>query len=187
MHDVLSIPRPQPLWFIDTLAYVHLGGDETSGRYAVLESTAGFGNMAPLHIHEREDEVFYVLEGRLTLYLPGKRVVLNAGDSLRAPEGVPHTYRVESETARWLVVCQPAGFDAFVREVSDPAPADQLPPDDLQHDLTAIGAAAARHGIELLGPPGTLPENPQRPPGDSRAGDAGHARDAVTSRSQRHH
>jgi hypothetical protein len=80
------------------------------------------------------------------------------GDTLRAPRGIPHNYRVESETARWLVFCEPAGFEEFVREVSESAPAAELPPAGRPHDLDAIAAAAAAAGIELLGPPGALPE-----------------------------
>jgi len=116
--------------------------------------------MPPLHVHHPEDEVFHVLEGRMTLHLPGETIELEAGSTLLAPKGVPHTYRVESETARWLVVCEPAGFDSFVRAVSRPALADELPPFDRKHDLAAINAAAEVHGIELLGPPGALPEAP---------------------------
>lgn len=115
--------------------------------------------MPPLHVHEREDEVFHIVEGRLSLFLPGEQVELNAGDTLRAPRGIPHTYRVESDTCRWLVFCQPAGFEEFVRELSGPAPSRDLPPAGRPHDLDAIAAAAAAAGIELLGPPGALPES----------------------------
>ena len=152
-----TLTRPEPLWFIDTLAHVHISGEETDGRYTVVENLAAAGNMPPLHAHGREDEVFHVLDGLLTLFLPGAQVDLTAGQTFRVPEGAPHTYRVESETARWLVVCQPAGFDSFVCDVSRPAADEALPPRDLHHDLGAIAAAAERHGITLLGPPGALP------------------------------
>jgi uncharacterized cupin superfamily protein len=114
--------------------------------------------MPPLHLHRRDEELFHVIDGRLTLFLPGEQTELNTGDTIRAPQDVPHTYRVESETARWLVVCQPAGFDTFVRAVSTAAATEELPPADRSHDLGAIAAAAAAEGIELLGPPGALPE-----------------------------
>jgi quercetin dioxygenase-like cupin family protein len=107
-------------WFIDTVARVLVDGEETNGNYSVVDSVGPQGNMPPLHVHQREDEVFHVVEGQLTVFLPGEAVELNAGDTLRAPCGVPHTYRVESETCRWLVFCQPAGFEEFVRAVSEP-------------------------------------------------------------------
>jgi hypothetical protein len=86
-------------------------------------------------------------------------VPLAAGETFRAPQGVPHTYRVESPTARWLVFCEPARFDAFVRAVSEPASAEELPPRGRPVDPERFAAEAAKQGIELLGPPGALPES----------------------------
>jgi quercetin dioxygenase-like cupin family protein len=147
-----------PLWFIDGLVRIHVSGEETDGRYSVLEVHTPEGDMPPLHVHHEEDEVFHVVDGEVTLFLPGTEVSLSSGETFRAPRGVPHTYRVESPTARWLVFCAPARFDAFVRAVSKPAPADELPPRGRPLDLERFAAEAARQGIELLGPPGTLPE-----------------------------
>lgn len=152
-----SGPEPQLLWFIVTTARVLVDGEQTDGSYSVVDSIGPHGNMPPLHVHQHEDEVFHVVEGRLLVFLPGEQVELSTGDTLRAPRGVPHTYRVESETCRWLVFCQPAGFEEFVREVSEPAASSELPPAGRPHDLDAIAAAAAAGGIELLGPPGALP------------------------------
>lgn len=157
MSTLLAAPRPEPLWFIDNLARVHVSGEATEGRYAIVEIEGRAGDMPPLHVHRREDEVFHVLDGRLTLHLPGEHVELAAGDTFVAPRDVPHVYRVESESARWLVFCEPAGFDAFVRETSETAPVAELPPAGRPHDPDALATAGARHGIELLGPPGTLP------------------------------
>jgi hypothetical protein len=55
------------------------------------------------------------------------------------------------------VITTPAGFDAFVREVSEPAPAEELPPAGRPFDPAALGQAAAKVGIEILGAPGALP------------------------------
>ena len=151
--------RSVPLWFIDGLAHVHVSGAETDGRYAVLEILVPEGDMPPLHVHHEEDEVFHVLEGEVTLFLPGTEMPLAAGDTFRAPRGIPHTYRVESPSARWLVFCAPARFDGFVRAVSEPAPAEELPPPGRPFDPEQFAVTAAEHGIELLGPPGTLPQD----------------------------
>jgi quercetin dioxygenase-like cupin family protein len=158
MATVTTVPQSQPLWFIDTLAHVLVDGEDTVGRYSVVESVAPARNMPPLHVHEREDEVFHLVDGELTVFLPGQQIELRAGDTLRAPQGIPHTYRVGSETARWIVFCEPAGLETFVRAVSEEAPFDDLPPAGRDHDLPAIEAAAAAQGIVLLGPPGALPE-----------------------------
>ena len=149
--------RTQPLWFIDNLVYVHVDGDTSSGALALLDERGRRGNMPPLHVHRRDDETFYVLEGELTLFVAGEQIVLGPGQAALAPRDVPHAYRVESEEARWLVITTPAGFDAFVREVAEPAPAEELPPAGRPFDPAALGQAAAKVGIEILGAPGALP------------------------------
>ena len=149
--------RPLPLWFIHNVARVHLDGAETDGRLSIVEIAGRAGDMPPLHVHHREDETFFVLEGTLSLHMPGASVEVPEGTAFRAPRGRPHVYRVESPVARWLAVCEPAGFEQFVREVSEPAPADDFPPHDHPVDFGAIDAAATPAGIELLGPPGTMP------------------------------
>jgi len=150
--------RPAPLWFIDGLVHIHVSGEETDGRYAVVENLVPHGDMPPLHVHHEEDEVFHVLDGEVTLFLPGTEVPLARGETFRAPRGVPHAYRVESETARLLVFCEPARFDAFVRAISEPAPAEELPPRGRPIDPERLAAEASRQGIEILGPPGAMPE-----------------------------
>jgi quercetin dioxygenase-like cupin family protein len=157
MSTLLATPRPEPRWFIDNLVRIHVSGDDTDGRYAIVEAVGREGDMPPLHVHNRDDEVFHVLEGRLTVHLPGEHLELGAGDTFRAPHGIPHVYRVASTTARWLVFCTPAGFDRFVLEMSEPAPGEELPPAGRPQDPAALAEAGARHGIELLGPPGTMP------------------------------
>lgn len=144
-------------WFIQNLATVHVGGAATDGAYGLVELVAAEGDMPPLHVHRRESEAFYVLEGRMTVYAGAERWELAEGDCLLAPKDVPHTYRVESERARWLALAAPAGFEQFVVDASEPAEADELPPSDRAVDPDRLGRLAAEHGIELLGPPGMLP------------------------------
>jgi mannose-6-phosphate isomerase-like protein (cupin superfamily) len=150
-----TVTRPQTLWFIDDIARVHVDGDEARGAFDLVEIEGREGDMPPLHVHHENDEVFYVLDGRLSLHMPGRSVELEPGDAFFAPRGIPHVYRVESPTARWLGVGAPAGFADFVREASDEPAADGFP--DREPDVARVAAVAARHGIELLGPPGTMP------------------------------
>ena len=145
------------IWFIDNLARVVVDGEASGGAIAIVEIDARRGDMPPLHVHRREDEIFYVLDGRLSLHLPDGSLEIGPGQAAFAPRDVPHAYRVESDTARWLAIATPAGFDAFVREVGEPAPEDALPPEGRVHDPARLAEISARYGIELLGPPGTLP------------------------------
>ena len=147
----------EAIWFVDNLARVLVDGETTDGTVTVVELEGRRGDMPPLHVHRREDEIFYLLDGRLSLHLPDGAIELDAGEAAFAPRDVPHVYRVESETARWLGIAAPAGFEAFVREAGEPAPEDTLPPEGRVHDPARLGEIAARYGIELLGPPGALP------------------------------
>jgi quercetin dioxygenase-like cupin family protein len=150
--------RPQPLWFIHNLAHVHVDAQTSDGRFALVEMRGRRGDMPPLHVHRNDDETFYVIEGEMSLFVGGERRSLGAGQAALAPRGVPHAYRVESEEARYLVVNSPAGFDSFLREAAVPAPGEELPPADRPVDAEALARAAAKVGVEILGPPGALPE-----------------------------
>jgi mannose-6-phosphate isomerase-like protein (cupin superfamily) len=146
-----------PLWFIDHLVHILVDGDASGGALALIDERGRRGDMPPLHVHRRDDETFYVLEGEVTLFVGDEQIGVGPGQAALAPRDVPHAYRVESDEARWLVFTAPAGFDAFVREVSDPAPAEELPPHGRPVDPAFLGEAAAKVGIEILGPPGALP------------------------------
>ncbi len=145
------------IWFIDGLVRVHLSGEDTAGRLALLEMEAPRGHMPPLHVHRAEDETFVVLDGALTLYVGNEARILRPGDVAHAPMHVPHTFRVESETARWVVACAPAGFERFVAEVGEPAPEAVLPPAPVLPEPDRFAEICEAFEIELLGPPGALP------------------------------
>jgi mannose-6-phosphate isomerase-like protein (cupin superfamily) len=153
----MEVTRTQPLWFIDHLVHVLIDGDGSDGTLALIDERGRRGDMPPLHVHRRDDETFYVLEGELRLFVADEQIVLGPGQAAYAPRDVPHTYRVESDEARWLVITAPAGFDNFVREVSEDAPADEMPPHGRPVDPAVLAQAAAKVGIEILGPPGALP------------------------------
>jgi quercetin dioxygenase-like cupin family protein len=143
----LQLVETEPLAFLDNVARVHVDGDASGGAYGLVEMTGPAGDMPPVHVHHRDDEAFYVLEGRLTLFVGEQTTELEAGACALAPRGVPHTYRAGTDGARWLVAGSPAGFETFVREVAAAPGADP----------STVAELAARHGIELLGPPGKLP------------------------------
>jgi mannose-6-phosphate isomerase-like protein (cupin superfamily) len=149
----------ESLWFIDNLVHVHVDGDASNGRLAVVEQWGRQGNMPPLHVHHRDDETFFVIDGEMSLFVGDRQLTLTGGQAALAPRAVPHSYRVESEQAHWLVITAPAGFEAFVRRVSEPAPAGELPETARPVDPAMLAQAAADAGIEILGPPGALPRS----------------------------
>jgi quercetin dioxygenase-like cupin family protein len=147
----------EPLWFLHNLAVIHARGDGTPGSYGVVELTGGPGDTPPLHLHRYDDEGFYVLDGALRLHAAGRSIDLGAGEFARVPRNTPHVYFVISETpGRWLAISN-GGFEKFVEEVSTPARTLTIPDNPYLPPAGELGEIALRHGIELLGPPGTLP------------------------------
>jgi quercetin dioxygenase-like cupin family protein len=143
------------VWFLGSLVTIKAGAEATAGRVAVAENLAARGGGSPLHVHRREDEWFYVLEGELRFSVGGDVIEAPAGAFVYGPRDVPHTFVVESERARFLVVTEPAGFEGFVRAVGEPAQAREIPPPESEPpDLGRLTAIAAEFGVEILGPPG---------------------------------
>lgn len=117
------------LWFLGTLATIRTPGEAVGDRYALIEFLFPHGASPPLHTHP-QDESYVVLEGRLTIKAGEERFELGPGGCAAVPMGVAHTFRVDSETARVLVLSTPAGLERFVRDGSVPATAATLPPPD---------------------------------------------------------
>lgn len=141
-------------WFTDTRVRILVA----EGSCSLVESQARHASMPPLHVHHGHDEVFYVLEGRVSIHLPGASLELGPGESAFAPREVPHTYRVESEEGSRVLVATTSGdFAAFVGEMSLPAESDDYAPPGALPGPPELAAAGARHGIEVLAPPGTMP------------------------------
>ena len=145
----------EALWFLGVLATIKASAETTDGRVAVIEHLAPQGAGSPLHVHHREDEWFYVTEGELTFWVGGRVIEAPAGSFVYGPRDVPHTFAVASPEARFLLVTEPAGFESFMRALSEPAQALTLPPATVQPpEPERMIALAAEYGIEILGPPG---------------------------------
>ena len=151
----LAPDEGEALWAFGFLATLKASGETTEGRVAVIEHLGPRGAGSPLHVHHREDEWFYVFDGELTFLVGGEVVNAPAGSFVYGPRDVPHTFIVSSEEARFVIIAAPAGFDDFVRTIGEPAQQLVIPPPATEPpDIAALSAIAARHGIEILGPPG---------------------------------
>ena len=99
----------------------------TEGRFALVESVAFQLTEPPLHIHHREDEAWYILDGKMTFYVGDAVIEATAGCFAFAPRGIPHTFTVDVEPTRVLVFASPAGFEHFALELGEQAH-DDIPP-----------------------------------------------------------
>lgn len=116
----------EKLWFLNTLVSVQVPHSGASDGVSVLESRAPRGDSPPLHVHD-EDEIFHLIEGVMRLRVGGDEVVLHPGETINAPRGIAHSYVVESDEARWLIITAKGEFESFVRSFSRPAPSAELP------------------------------------------------------------
>jgi hypothetical protein len=108
-----------------------------------------------MHVHAREAEVFYVLEGQITAWSGSDVHTLEAGGAVYLPAGQPHALGVRSERARIITVTAPGGFASFVTAAGVPVTAD--PPTTWDFDMSRLLSAAADHDIDIVGPPPALP------------------------------
>ncbi|HEY0817026.1 MAG TPA: cupin domain-containing protein [Pseudonocardia sp.] len=134
--DVASTPS---VWGWDTLWTPLVSGEDTAGRYSILEQLLARTAGPPPHVHVRSDEVFYLLDGVVRVQLGESVFDAHAGQLVRVPRNTPHGFAVVSETARFLNFYAPAAVDQMIAALSTPATekrlptaADQKPPSDQQ-------------------------------------------------------
>ena len=125
---------------------VLVAGDLTDGRFAVIEARERRGDGPPRHVHSREDEFIYVLEGEVTFEREGERYTASPGMWLFLPRGSQHRFSVESSEARLLVMLAPAGIEGWLRNLRLPAPAT-AEPNTVEH----LVSTAARYGVAITG------------------------------------
>src|SRR5262245_64160578 len=87
-------------------------GEETDGKYALCEAVIGPGGGPPPHVHSREEEGFYILDGEITFTIDGERVLATTGMFANMPVGTPHSFKNEnSKPAKMLILIAPAGLE----------------------------------------------------------------------------
>jgi mannose-6-phosphate isomerase-like protein (cupin superfamily) len=150
---VLGPADGEAWWFLGNLVTIKAGGPQTRGRLTVAEFLNPPGFAPPLHRHLDEDELFYLLAGTARFRCDGDDFTAGPGDFVLLPVGLAHTFTVGlDEPLRALQITTPSGFEQFVAEAGEPAPQRGLP-DHAPADPAALGHAAARHRVEILGPP----------------------------------
>jgi hypothetical protein len=119
----------------------------------LIEAVGRRGNVPPPHIHHREDEIFYVLEGEIAVSVNDRTIKVSPGTIVFLPRDVRHSFTIESEQVRMLQLLTPAGLEGWFREFSVPAPAMTLPPSNEPgyHDVQRMLDVASRYGLEFVG------------------------------------
>jgi len=116
------------VWYSGWLMTFLATGEETEGQFALIEAVARKGNVPPRHIHHWEEESFYVLDGEMTVSVGDRTIKATPGTMVCLPRDVAHSFAIESEQLRMLILLTPAGLERWFKEFSVPAPAMTLPP-----------------------------------------------------------
>jgi mannose-6-phosphate isomerase-like protein (cupin superfamily) len=141
------------LWYANSVMTIKARAADTGGEFGLVEGLVPPGFSPPLHVHSREDETFWILEGELTVVCGGETYTAGPGAMAFLPRGVPHTFRVEGDApARLLTVITPGGMEDFFAKVGRPAEGPGLPPAS-PPDIEAMARWSAEFGMELVGPP----------------------------------
>lgn len=154
-HAIIHNPDVQrAVWFLGGLLHLRAGGAESGGRWGLVDHFVERGYCSPLHVHTRDDETFFVVEGTIRVVCGDAEYLVSAGGLAILPMGQPHAFVVTSPTARLLTLAEPAGFEDFVAELGTAPTGPGLPPASAEPpDSAALAATAVRYGIEIVGPP----------------------------------
>jgi quercetin dioxygenase-like cupin family protein len=138
-------------WWFAALAEIKATAADTDGQLTIVEVTEPPGAATPLHVHHRDDEGFWILEGEATFEVGDAVIHARAGDFAWGPRDIPHRYTVGPEGCRMLFLLTPGGFEGLVRDMSEPAGSLTLPPaSDEPPDMERVARVAQAYGCELL-------------------------------------
>jgi quercetin dioxygenase-like cupin family protein len=139
------------IWIVGDTMTFKATGDSTGGSLVLLENLTAPGGGPPPHVHTREDEFFYVLDGTFEMRIGDEVQPLGPGGFAYVPRGTVHNFRNTGETAsRILVGFTPAAIEGFFRESGRPA-TDEGPAPPLDEDeIARTTLAAPRYGLEAV-------------------------------------
>lgn len=144
-------------WALSSLFEHLVTGAETGGAFGLTKVTQPPGAATPVHLHTREAEAFYLLDGTMTYRAGEQDYRLSPGSFIYLPAGVPHAFRVTGDApVQFLAVVAPGGLMDLYDEAGQPAAERRLPGADgtaLSADVQRWLEAAPRYGIQVLGPP----------------------------------
>ena len=141
-------------WWFGALAELKATAADTGGQLTIVEVTEHPGAEAPLHVHHRDDEGFWILEGEVTFEVGDQTIEASAGDYVFAPRDIPHRFTVGDRGCRMLFIMVPGGMEGVIRATSEPARERTLPPpsdeEPSPEEMEGLKAVVREHGYELL-------------------------------------
>ena len=140
-------------WYMGILLTNLVEKKDTNAAFSLLEATLAPGNEPPPHVHSREDELFYVLEGEFDVYVGDEAFNVNKGDCIFLPKFKPHAFVIRSLQLRVLILYTPGGVEEAFRKMSSPAQNLEPPTEALtysQSDLEQTAGRFGEYGVQIL-------------------------------------
>jgi mannose-6-phosphate isomerase-like protein (cupin superfamily) len=141
-------------WWFGALAELKATAADTGGLMTIVQVTEAPGAEAPLHIHHRDDEGFWILEGDVTFEVGDEIIEATAGDYVFGPRGIPHRFMVGDRGCRMLFIMVPGGMEDVIRATSEPAASRTLPPapaaEPTPEEVEGLKSIIKEFGYELL-------------------------------------
>jgi quercetin dioxygenase-like cupin family protein len=143
----------ESVWFLQNRMTVKAFAEDTGGAFGLVESRIAAGASPPLHVHRREDEAFFVIEGEVRFRCGDRELLAGPGSFVFLPRDVPHTFVVEGDDdAHMLTLMTPGGGERFFLEGGRPPEGPGLPPPG-PPDIARLQRAASLFASEIVGPP----------------------------------
>ena len=142
-------------WYMGNVMTFLVNSGQTNGAFSLTDYLSKPGNEPPAHIHDREDELFYVLEGRIDAYIGKEVFPAGPNEGVYLPKLVPHTFTILTPNLRMLILLSPGGFEGYFRDMSEPAGTLNLPEHAVTYgavDMDHATRSGREHGISFLTP-----------------------------------
>jgi mannose-6-phosphate isomerase-like protein (cupin superfamily) len=128
-----------------------LSGEQTAGQFCLLENRSDGNTKTPIHVHARDDETLYVIEGELTAVIDSQPRRLTAGESIFLPRGIPHQLmNMSGRRCRYILIGTPALFDRFLEQGGHELQPDEVLGPPTPEEIERLREASPKFGITLL-------------------------------------
>lgn len=138
------------VWWQGALFNIKARSERTGGALGLVEANLYAGMATPLHVHHREDEAFYILDGEIRFRLGDDEFTAGPNELVFGPREIAHCFKVLEPGARALVLITPAGLEHMFIEGG--VPVTDVPP-PVEYDLEHVKALARKYGFDIVGPP----------------------------------
>jgi quercetin dioxygenase-like cupin family protein len=142
-------------WHMGNMMTFLVNSEQTNGAFSMTDYLSKPGNEPPAHVHDREDEFIYVLEGRINAYIGKEVFFAGENEGVYFPKFIPHTFTILTPQLRMLIWMSPGGFERYFRDMSEPARSLRLPEHAVNYGAVDMDQAIRKgkvNGISFLTP-----------------------------------